>query len=114
MAVLAWVLEWGAQADLLEARRQWSGVAPPALADRPEVAPWAEPYWRAFLDLARERDPGPPPRPITLGAVRDWLAEEQVADPVVRGEFRRIVTLLDAAWLDRALARSTDPRPQER
>jgi hypothetical protein len=81
---------------------------PAALADRPQVAPWAEPYWRAFLDLARERHPGPPPRPIPLAAIRAWLAWEQVGDPALRDEFRRIVILLDTAWLDHA-ARSRSP-----
>lgn len=87
---------------------------PAPLADRPEIAPWAESYWRAFLDLARERHPGPPPHPITLQQIRTWLDEEQVSEPRLRDEFRRIVTLLDAAWLDRAYARAVNRRVDER
>ncbi|BBK44022.1 hypothetical protein STVA_40420 [Allostella vacuolata] len=87
---------------------------PAALAARPEIAPWAEPYWRAFLDLARERPPGPPPGPIPLSAVREWLAEERIDDPGLRAEFREIVGLLDQAWIAHvttadATAKESDP-----
>ncbi len=86
-----------------------TGAAPPALADRPEVQPWAEPYWRCFLDLARERPPGPPPAAIPLAALRHWLAEEGIACPLARAEFRRIVGDLDDAWLAHARTLSRPP-----
>ncbi|BBK30587.1 hypothetical protein EDC65_1974 [Stella humosa] len=90
------MLEWGARADLLEARAAGTGIVPPALASRPEIAPWADPYWRAFLDLSRERLPA---GAIPLAAIRTWLDEEQVRDPVLRGEFRELVVALDQQWL---------------
>ena len=87
---------------------------PPALAARPEVAPWAEPYWRCFLDLARERPPGAPPAAIPLVALRHWLAEEGIACPLARGEFREIVALLDDAWLAHARKAAQPPEDAPR
>ncbi|MCC7271405.1 MAG: hypothetical protein IT561_01975 [Alphaproteobacteria bacterium] len=73
------------------------------------MAPWAERFWTAFLELSRERPRAAAPQPIALGALRAWLDEEEIRDPVLRGEFREIVTLLDAAWLERA-GRAADDR----
>lgn len=104
------MLEWGTRSDLLEAAERL-GTRPPALGARPELAPWAEPYWRCFLDLARERPSGTPPSAIPLAALRHWLAEEGVVCPVARAEFREIVAALDDAWL--AHARKTAQPPEE-
>ncbi|MGE0724923.1 MAG: hypothetical protein AB7O45_11135 [Alphaproteobacteria bacterium] len=86
-----------------------AGARTSALDARPTVDPWAEPYWRAFLDLARERHP--PLAPIPLSAVRAWLDEEQIDDPAERAAFREIVARLDGQWLERARRASGEERP---
>ncbi len=78
------------------------------------MAPWAEPYWRCFLELARERPPGPPPAAISLAALRHWLDEEGIAYPLARGEFREIVAHLDDAWLAHARKAAQPPEDAPR
>ncbi len=85
-------------------------MTPPDLAARPAIMPGAERCWAAFLDLARERPVGAAPQAIALAALRSWLDEEGIADPVLRGEIREVVLLLDAHWLDHVRRRLADSK----
>jgi len=85
-------------------------VPPPALARRPQVDPWAEPYWLAFLALSHHRPLGVAgASPIPVGEIRAWLDEEGIADPVARGEFRAVLAALDAAWLAHHRSKEASP-----
>jgi hypothetical protein len=95
IVALRWHLAWGAHAGWLQRlHEKEGGPLPKALADKPEVPPEMDLYWRAFDDLRGDRQIGMG----GLGAIM-WTSIAIYADRVgVAGQdaFERFVTVLKA------------------
>ena len=79
-----------------------TGRTPPALASRPDLSPWAKPYWDAWTYLRSSR-------PLGFGAV-GWIPVSEISsyldiigetDVFERLRTVRMVSSLDAVYVDR-------------
>jgi hypothetical protein len=73
---------------------------PERIANKPEIKPGLELYWKAFQDLSSDRDVGMGVGPIPWTAMHNWAARNHI-----RGDdFERLVMVLrglDAVYMDK-------------
>ena len=92
-----------------------TGDNPPALATRPELAPWLAAYVEAYNLLSASRQSGfGGPQAITLGEIDafcrllGWRGTEELADLV------EVIQAMDAAYLEVATQRTEERRESVR
>ena len=89
-------MRWGQNLSFLE-KQEEQGESVPALDERPELNPWLQLPWQAFLDLHRHRSVGYGASPFTLESIIAWMDLYGVVDRIMMFE---LISAMDAEWLE--------------
>ncbi len=95
-----WSLQWGSRIEALILIQEQTGETPPALASRPQLSQFEQPYFDAYQTVSASRNwTAAGPAAIPLSEIVAYFDIYEINDPEERDDYIAMIRHLDSVYL---------------